>query len=87
MEDDMLVPAQRVNRLEELLRSDGIRCDFSKQSFEYAAFEYPERFVVTEQSVKIKVQPKGHRRFVYYNSNKDVALKIKKKWQVVISEF
>lgn len=87
LEDDLLIPAQRVNRLEELLRIDGIRCDFSKQALDYAAFEYPERFVVTEQSIMIKVQPKGHRKFVYFNSNKNVALKIEETWQVVLKEF
>lgn len=86
-EEDLRITAERVNRLEDLLRMDGIGCDFSKHSFEVAAYEYPDRFSIDEQSVWIKVQPKGHRKFVYYNSNREVALKIEERWQVVEKEF
>lgn len=87
LEEDLRITAERVNRLEDLLRMDGIGCDFTKHSFEIAACEYPDRFYVDEQSLWIKVQPKGRRKFVYYNSNSEVALKIEERWQIVVKEF
>lgn len=86
-EEDLLVPAARVNKIDDLLRADGIRCDFSRQSFELAAYEYPDLFSVCDHSVTIKAHPGKRRKFVFYNSNEDVALKIKETWQIVIKEF
>lgn len=86
-DEDFLVPAIRVNKLDELLRTNGIRCDFTKQSFELAAYEYPEIIEVCDESITIKAHRGNRRRFVYLNSNKEVALKIQESWEVVIREY
>lgn len=83
IEKDLIISAQQVNRLDELLRIEGIVCDFSKHSFELAAYEYPNRFAVDDQVVCIKVQPNNSRKFVYFNSQEEVALKIEEKWEIV----
>lgn len=86
-DEDLLIPAIQVNKLDEMLRLNGIRCDFSKQSFELAADEYPEMFYVCDESITIKAHQDHRRKFVYFNSNRDVAIKIQEIWEVVIKEY
>lgn len=85
--EDIIVSAQKVNKLEAKLRTHGIRCDFSRRSLEVAAQEYPERFVVHEQFIRIKAQPKEKHKFVYFNSNKAILSKIELIWEKDIKEF
>ena len=85
-ENDIIITAKELNQLENVLREEGVKCDFSRYSLESASNEYPSRFVVEEQRVVIKSQAQGAKKFVYYNSNKEVAQKIVKSWEILIKK-
>ena len=86
MTSELEITAERINRLSDMLRMENIRCDFSLQAFERAGREYPERFFVTEKSVIVKSCP-DLKEFVFYDSNEDVVIKIKRSWQLILKEY